>query len=192
MSDWYAEIMVVGCGNPLQTDDGFGPAVISELKKYPLPGHIKVLDAGLAGPHYLFTLMAQSEVPIRKMVIVDIMDFGGEPGQIAKITPDLLPPGSYIDEHSWGLKEPLRVLSERIEISILGCQPECIELSQITNESEASEYWVTDTVRKAIPRAVRLVLDEIGVDYGTTISPQETHHWETGEGTGTPGTTTES
>lgn len=186
MSDWYAEIMVVGCGNPLQTDDGFGPAVISELKKNALPEHVKVLDAGLAGPHYLFTLMAQSEAPIRKMLIVDIMDFGGEPGQIAKITPDLLPPGSYIDEHSWGLKEPLRVLSERIDITIFGCQPESIELSQITNESEECDYWVTDSVRKAIPKAVRLVLDEIGVDYGNTSSPQETHHRETGHETASP------
>ncbi|NYT05551.1 MAG: coenzyme F420-reducing hydrogenase, FrhD protein [Methanomicrobiales archaeon] len=186
MSDWYSEIMVVGCGNPLQTDDGFGPAVVSELKKLALPGNVKVLDAGLAGPHYLFTLMAQSDAPVKKLVIVDILDFGGEPGQIAKITPDLLPPGSYTDDHSWGLKEPLRVLADRVEIVILGCQPECIELSRISNEDEEYEFWVTDTVKKAIPKAVRIVLDEIGVDYGHTISSQETHHGRAaGEADGT-------
>ncbi|KQC04546.1 MAG: coenzyme F420 hydrogenase [Methanoculleus sp. SDB] len=176
MLDWYSENMVVGCGNPLQTDDGFGPAVVSELKKIALPENVKVLDAGLAGPHYLFTLMAQSDAPVRKMVIVDILDFGGEPGQITKVTPDYLSPGSYTDDHSWGLREPLRVLAERMEIVIIGCQPECIELSRISNEDESYEFWVTDTVKKAIPKAVRLVLDEIGVDYGHTISSQKTHH----------------
>ena len=82
MSDWYAENMIIGCGNPLQTDDGFGPAVIAELKKLDLPDNVKVLDAGLAGPHFLFTMIAQSEMPVKKMVIIDIMDFGGNPERL--------------------------------------------------------------------------------------------------------------
>jgi len=175
MLDWYAETMVVGCGNPLQTDDGFGPAVVNELKKLQLPETVKVLDAGLAGPHYLFTLMAQSDAPIKKMVILDILDFGGEPGQISRITPDLLPPGSYTDPHSWGLKEPLQAMKDRINIVIIGCQPENTDISRIENSSDDDEVWVTESVRMAIPRAVQLVLDEIGVDYGTTISHQESN-----------------
>jgi coenzyme F420 hydrogenase subunit delta len=176
MSDWYAEIMIIGCGNPLQTDDGFGPAVIAAMKKLALPEHVKTIDAGLAGPHYLFTMMAQSNAPVKKMVIVDILDFGGEPGQITRITPDLLSPGSYTDPHSWGLKEPLQVLKHRMDIVIFGCQPKSTEISQITDESPDSEYWVTEPVKKAIPRAVHLVLDEIGVENGTTVGPQETHY----------------
>jgi coenzyme F420 hydrogenase subunit delta len=176
MQNWYADYMIIGCGNPLQTDDGFGPAVVSELKKLSLPDNVMVLDAGLGGPHYLFTLIAQSEAPIRKMIIVDIMDFGGEPGQIAKVPPELLPPGSYTDPHSWGLLEPLQQLKDRVDIVIFGCQPQCIDISQLTHASEEDEYWLTDSVRTAIPKAVHLVLDEIGVDYGTTINPQEAHH----------------
>ena len=172
MLDWYAENMIIGCGNPLQTDDGFGPAVISEIKKIKLPDNLKVMDAGLAGPHYLFTLMAQSNSPIKKIVILDSMDFGGEPGQITRMTPDLLPPGSYTDPHSWGLKEPLQVLAGRTEIVIFGCQPESIELSQIENESEDTDFWVTEKVKKAIPKAMRLALAEVGVDYGATIASQ--------------------
>ncbi len=184
MTDWYSEIMVIGCGNPLQTDDGFGPAVIAALKKLDLPDNVKIIDAGLAGPHYLFTLMAQSDVPIRKLVVVDILDFGGEPGQITKISPDFLPAGSYTDEHSWGLKEPLKVLSKRVEIVILGCQPECVDISRISNEQEENDFWVTESVGKAIPRAVHLVLDEIGVENGTAIISQEPHPGETGGGSG--------
>ena len=120
MSDWYAENMIVGCGNPLQTDDGFGPAVIAELKKLSLPDNVKVLDAGLAGPHYLFTLMAQSDIPVKKMVILDIMNFGGEPGEITRVTPDVLSPGAYTDPHSWGLREPLQILAEKTDIVIFG------------------------------------------------------------------------
>jgi coenzyme F420 hydrogenase subunit delta len=172
MSDWYAENMIVGCGNPLQTDDGFGPAVIAELKKLSLPDNVKVLDAGLAGPHYLFTLMAQSDIPVKKMVILDIMNFGGEPGEITRVTPDVLSPGAYTDPHSWGLREPLQVLAERTDIVIFGCQPESIDISQMDNESDEADFWVTESVRKAIPKAMRLALAEVGVDYGTTIASQ--------------------
>jgi coenzyme F420 hydrogenase subunit delta len=49
MLDWYARQMIVGVGNPLYTDDGFGPAVVSELKKLSLPDDLKVLDLGLRG-----------------------------------------------------------------------------------------------------------------------------------------------
>lgn len=176
MSDWYSEIMIIGCGNLLQTDDGFGPAVVAEMKRLSLPENVKLIDAGLAGPHYLFTLMAQSDASLKKMVMIDIIDFGGEAGQITRITPDLLPAGSYTDPHSWGLKEPLQVLKDRMEIVIFGCQPKSTEISQITNESQDSEYWVTEPVKKAIPKAVQLVLKEIGVDYGTTLGPQEAHY----------------
>ncbi len=170
LKDWYAEKMIVGCGNPLQTDDGFGPAVISELKKLSLPDDVMVIDAGLAGPHYLFTLLAQSDAPVEKLVILDCMDFGGEPGEITRITPALLPPGSYTDPHSWGLKEPLHVLSERADVTVIGCQPESIELSRIDNESEDVEFWVTETVKSAIPKAVQIALSEVGVDYGSDIT----------------------
>ena len=172
MSDWYAENMIVGCGNPLQTDDGFGPAVIAELKKLSLPDNVKVLDAGLAGPHYLFTLMAQSDIPVKKMVILDIMNFGGEPGEITRVTPDVLSPGAYTDPHSWGLREPLQILAEKTDIVIFGCQPENIDISQMDNEADEADFWVTESVRKAIPKAMRLALAEVGVDYGTTIASQ--------------------
>ncbi|MGC9435149.1 MAG: coenzyme F420-reducing hydrogenase, FrhD protein [Methanomicrobiales archaeon] len=165
----FREIVVAGCGNPLYADDGFGPAVAEELQKLDLPDHVKVIDAGLGGPHYLFTLMAQSAEPVKQLVIVDIADFGAEPGTLARLRPEDLPPGSYRDVHSWDLVEPLQMLKDRIAITIIGCQPKRVTEPDF-------EIGLTDEVFKAIPRAVRAVLHEIGVDYGTAISHQESHH----------------
>ena len=54
-----AEILVVGCGNILFKDDGFGPAVIDALdefsKEKPLPDNTMTLDAGTGGPHFVFS-----------------------------------------------------------------------------------------------------------------------------------------
>ncbi|WP_269851753.1 hydrogenase maturation protease [Methanosarcina horonobensis] len=52
----YSRIVVAGCGNPLYADDGFGPAVVESLKGFELPENVTVVDAGLGGPHFVFTL----------------------------------------------------------------------------------------------------------------------------------------
>ena len=53
----YPEIVIAGCGNPLFADDGFGPAVIEEMQKLSLPDNVTIVDAGLGGPHFIFTLL---------------------------------------------------------------------------------------------------------------------------------------
>jgi coenzyme F420 hydrogenase subunit delta len=155
----YPEIVIAGCGNPLFADDGFGPAVVEELQKYSLPDNIGVVDAGLGGPHFIFTLLNPEET--KRLIIVDIADFGAEPGTIAKFRIEDLPPGSYRDAHSWDLTEPLERIKDQIDITVIGCQQKYVSDPEM-------EIGISDEVSKAIPKTVQIVLDMIGVDYGTT------------------------
>ena len=68
----YSEIVIAGCGNPLFADDGFGPAVIEEMQNLSLPDNVTIIDAGLGGPHFIFTML-DPEVT-KKLVIIDIAD----------------------------------------------------------------------------------------------------------------------
>jgi len=156
----YPEIVIAGCGNPLFADDGFGPAVVEELQKLTLPDNVKVVDAGLGGPHFVFTLL-DPEVT-KKLVIIDIADFGAEPGSITKLRVEDLPPGSYRDAHSWDLTEPLHRIKDEVDITVIGCQPKIVTDPDM-------EIGLSDEVLDAIPKTVRIVLETIGVDYGTTI-----------------------
>lgn len=156
----YPEIVVVGCGNPLFADDGFGPAVIEELQQHPLPDNVKVVDAGLGGPHFVFTLLDPDST--KRLVIIDIADFGADPGTLRTFRPEELPAGSYRDAHSWDLTEPLERIKDRIDITIVGCQPKRVT-------SPEMEIGLTDEVTNAIPKTVQLVLGLIGVEYGTAI-----------------------
>jgi len=160
----YPEIVIAGCGNPLFADDGFGPAVVEELKKLTLPDNVKVEDAGLGGPHFIFTLL-DPEVT-KRLVIIDIADFGAEPGEITKLRVEDLPPGAYRDAHSWDLAEPLHRLKDDIDITIIGCQPKRVTAPEF-------EIGLSDEIVKAIPKTIQVVLDIIGVDYGTIINLQE-------------------
>jgi len=155
----YPEIVIVGCGNPLFADDGFGPAVAEEMQKLSLPDNVKVEDGGLGAPHFIFTLL-DPEVT-KRLIIVDIADFGAEPGTLAKFRVEDLPPGSYRDAHSWDLTEPLERIKDQIDITVIGCQPKRVSDPEM-------EIGISDEVSKAIPKTVQIVLDMIGVDYGTT------------------------
>ena len=164
----FSEIVIAGCGNPLFADDGFGPAVIEEMQNLSLPDNVTIIDAGLGGPHFIFTLL-NPEVT-KRLIIVDIADFGAEPGQITKFRPEDLPPGAYRDAHSWDLTEPLQRIKDQIDVTIIGVQPARVTAPEF-------ELGLSEELQKAIPKAIRVILETTGVDYGTTIEClQEKHH----------------
>ena len=171
----FQEIVIAGCGNPLFADDGFGPAVIEELEKLQLPDNVAVIDAGLGGPHFIFTLLDPAVT--RKLIIVDIADFGAEPGSIAKFRVEDLPPGAYRDAHSWDLTEPLQRIKDQIEITIIGCQPAKVTAPEF-------ELGLSEELQNVMPKAIRVILETIGVDYGTTIKCLEDRQRGTAESSG--------
>ena len=152
-----AEILVIGCGNILFKDDGFGPAVIEALEEYskekPLPENSMIIDAGTGGPHYVFTLPQETW---KKMIILDIVEFGAEPGTLRKFGVNELPEGSYENVHSWPVTQPLHDLSEICEVLVIGCQPEHVSAPDV-------EMGLTPRVENAIPKAIKMILKEIGV-----------------------------
>jgi coenzyme F420 hydrogenase subunit delta len=172
----YSEIVIAGCGNPLFADDGFGPAVIEEMQDLQLPDNVTIIDAGLGGPHFIFTLL-DPEVT-KKLIIVDCASWSDkEPGTIDILRVRDLPPGAYRDAHSWDLMEPLQRLDDKMDITIIGCQPAKVTFPDM-------DIGLSDEVQKAIPKTIRLILESIGVDYGTTINVQEDRQRGTAESSG--------
>jgi len=159
MDELYPEIVIAGCGNMLFGDDGYGPEVVDRLKELALPDNVKAVDVGLGGPHFCFTML-DNEVT-KKLIIIDIVDFGAEPGTLTKLRVEDLPPGSYRDAHSWDLTEPLNRLKDFVDIMVIGCQPKNVPVSDF-------EIGFSKEVEDAIPRTIQVVLKEIGVNYGNS------------------------
>jgi coenzyme F420 hydrogenase subunit delta len=152
-----AEIMVVGCGNVLFKDDGFGPAVIKALEEYKekhgLPENTMLIDAGTGATHFIFSLPNEKW---KKMIVVDVAQFGAEPGTVKKFTTDELPEGAYENAHSWPVSQPLHELSNQCEVVVIGCQPEYVSAPDV-------ELGLTESVENGIPKAIEMILREIGV-----------------------------
>ncbi len=163
----HSEIVIVGCGNPLFGDDGFGPAVIEEMEKLTLPDNVTIQDGGAGAPHFIFNFL-NPEVT-KKLIVVDIADFNAKPGSISRISGKDLKPGAYIDPHSWDGVDQLCRIKDQIDTTVVLCQP-----SKVLKKGDADvEMGLSEDVNNAIPKAIQVILETIGVDYGTTINIQE-------------------
>lgn len=74
---------VIGIGNILQRDDGMGVHVIKQLEKEELPPAIELVDGGTSTLNMLSYFMDYN-----KIIIVDCLKAGLEPGTIYRIRPE--------------------------------------------------------------------------------------------------------
>ncbi|WP_413824322.1 MULTISPECIES: coenzyme F420-reducing hydrogenase, FrhD protein [unclassified Methanobrevibacter] len=152
---YEAENLVVGCGNVLFKDDGFGPYVIKALeerfKDKDMPEETMFIDAGTSATHYIFSLPDERW---KKIIVIDVVEFGAEPGTLKYFSPFDMPKGKYESAHSWPVEEPLQDLAEKMDVIIVGCQPGEITAPDVV-------MGLSDPVEKAIPEAVEMILKKL-------------------------------
>jgi coenzyme F420 hydrogenase subunit delta len=84
-------ILILGCGNRLFGDDGFGPAVIDHLcSHYEIPDDVYVMDVGTGVRKLLFTLALSERLP-EEILIIDAVDKGRAPGELFEIPLEEIP-----------------------------------------------------------------------------------------------------
>ncbi|MBP2653815.1 MAG: hybD 1 [Firmicutes bacterium] len=147
------KIIVLGIGNILMQDDGFGVRVIEELgRRLRFPDNVELLDGGTLGFELLSFITGAD-----KLLVVDAINGGGLPGTFYRFAGDEVQ--AYFQEkvslHELGIKDVLAVLEmqgENIgEIVVLGVQPESIELG----------LELTPGVAKTIDKVVAAVITEL-------------------------------
>jgi hydrogenase maturation protease len=118
------EILILGVGNPLAGDDGFGVEVVRLLRDHIDLENVEVLDGGAVGIYLLPYLEERSFI-----LVIDAMDFGGTPGQTIRLHADQVPacPGMKVSEHQVTFHEVLaltRLMNIKPrEFLIIGVQP---------------------------------------------------------------------
>lgn len=118
--------LVLGCGNTLFGDDGFGCAVVEYAEKHgDVPDSVCLLDAGTGVRTLLFTVCL-SPVRPRRILIIDAIDVGRTPGDVFEIDP-LAIPAAKLDDfslHQVPTSNLLRELQEScgVEVRVLACQ----------------------------------------------------------------------
>ncbi len=118
--------LVLGVGNALFGDDGFGCAVVEYLESHcQIPDGICLLDVGTGVRKLLFTLCL-SPVRPQQLILVDAIDAGRTPGEIFEIDPCEIPPAKLDDFslHQLPTSNMLRELQETcgVKVRVLACQ----------------------------------------------------------------------
>ena len=151
--------LIVGFGNVLCGDDGFGVEVLQRLARTTLPPYIETLEVGIGGMHFVLRLLDGCAA----VVVVDAMRGGQAPGTLYVLTPCVGHLGSHagepIDPH---LAEPMRALhlAQALgclpgKVTVVGCEPACCDLGM----------GLTAVVHAAVDRAVETICQMV-VDDG--------------------------
>ncbi|MCL2863230.1 MAG: coenzyme F420-reducing hydrogenase, FrhD protein [Methanimicrococcus sp.] len=158
------EVLVLGCGNILLADDGFGFAVIQKLNgmKESNPvlnsDKIGIIDAGTGASHFILSLIDEG-TPLKKIIIADIIDYGLEPGRLTKLYAKDLPdiPKYQIDAHDMPLAGMLTDICSKygVEVVVIGCQYKHMSAPDICME-------LSDEVAASVDEAAEMVIEELG------------------------------
>ena len=119
------EITVLGIGNTILSDEGFGVKVVEHLKKnYDFPENVALIDGGTLGvelQHFI--------VGTKKLLIIDSIDGGVEAGKIFQLRGDeiLKHFTQKISAHEIGIQDILTMLEitdKKIPVvELIGAQP---------------------------------------------------------------------
>ncbi|KPK74793.1 MAG: hypothetical protein AMJ79_13160 [Phycisphaerae bacterium SM23_30] len=154
-------VLILGLGNILLRDEGFGVHVAQQLAQTELPDYVEVIDGGTSSLDVLL-----GEEGVKKLIVVDVLKAGGEPGAIYRLKVDsdhikrlkeLFGPHqrATVSLHQIGLIDALAA-AEKLgnapqEIVIIGIEPKEIEW----------KLELTDVLKKQVTQVINLVLEEV-------------------------------
>jgi len=147
------KVTVLGVGNLLLQDEGIGVHVVHELTKskmdYP---NLEIIDAGTSPE-----LMASLDGDIDKLIIVDAVKGGDEPGTIYRFGSDDVDvdSASPISLHEMGVLQNLKLMA------LLNKQPGSTVIIGVEPRTIDYGLELSPEVSAKVPRVIELVLKEI-------------------------------
>jgi hydrogenase maturation protease len=153
--DKPASICVLGIGNVLWADEGFGVRCVEALQqRQEFADHVQLIDGGTQGL-YLVQFVQDADA----LLIFDAIDYGLEPGTLKLVRDDEVPRfmgAKKMSLHQTGFQEVLSLaqLTGKYpkQVLLIGCQPQ-----------ELEDYGgsLRPVVKQAMQEALRLGLEEL-------------------------------
>ncbi|MBU2483326.1 MAG: hydrogenase maturation protease [Proteobacteria bacterium] len=116
----HKRVLVIGCGNVLIGDDGFGPTVIKHLsERSSIPADVGLVDAGTGIRTLLFNIILSESKPER-IIVVDAIDVGKKPGEVFEVSLESIPAVKSDDfsMHQLPTSNMLRELRDECKVAV--------------------------------------------------------------------------
>lgn len=158
------DILVLGIGNVLLTDEGVGVRTLKELeRRFSFPANVELLDGGTAGIELLRHIRNRD-----CLIIIDAMKSGQVPGTIVRVAGEDVPAAfrTRISPHQLGLSDLLAaaMLTDELpkNLILFGVEPESIDIG----------LDLTETVEANLGKLIEAVADELRAA-GCSLVPVE-------------------
>jgi len=159
MDDYSSDVLVLGIGNLLWADEGFGVRCAEALARdYDLPATVRVMDGGTQGL-YLLPYVQQA----KRLIVFDAVDYGLEPGTVKFVEDDEVPRfmgAKKMSLHQTGFQEVIAAAMLTAQcperMFLIGVQPE-----------ELDDYGgsLRDIVKARVPECVAAAVARLA-DWG--------------------------
>jgi len=155
-----SRIMILGVGNVLYSDEGFGIHVANQIEqRYRFPDHVTVVDGGVLGVNLLGVISTADY-----LIVIDVIRNGGRPGSLYRLEGEAIPERIRAKNslHQVDLLEALtlcQALDKVPRTVILGVEPE---------DMETLSLELTPTTRNMVDPVIEQVLaelDRLGATY---------------------------
>jgi hydrogenase maturation protease len=145
-------ILILCCGYPFASDQGFGYHVAKVLEKIQLPENVDFMEIGLHG------CMIPSVIEGKdKMIVIDVFKTKDMPGTVVRLRPEEVPltVDGVTDTSKFHLMETLD------QIKLIGKCPETIFIGVVPKDTRTESEELTQEVKSKIPDVVELIMKEI-------------------------------
>jgi hydrogenase maturation protease len=158
------DIRVLGLGNVLMGDDGFGPYVVEALTAaYEFPPAVSVIDVGTPGLDLAPFLIGADAV-----IVVDTVRSDGPPGTLRSYSRDALlehAPPQRLGPHDPGFAQTL------LTLEFAGLAPRDVRLVGVIPQTTAPCARLSPPVRASVAGAVEAVVCLVRA-YGADVTPR--------------------
>ena len=146
------EILILGVGNLLLSDEGVGVHVANELMKMDLPPGVMVVEGGTEG-FRLLNVITEAD----RLIVVDAVRGGGAPGSIYRFDINEVrncPPGFKTSVHQIGILEVIDLsglIGKTPQTTVIGIEPKSLKMGM----------ELSPEIKAKIPRIIELIQEEL-------------------------------
>jgi len=149
--DKTPDVLVIGLGNMLFSDEGVGVHVAERMIQMELPEGVEVMDGGTIGHDMIFYLQGRT-----KLICVDTVKLGQTPGTIYRFEPQEL---AVMPTEHFSLYE-LKMANALADAELQGRRPEAVLIGVEPGTSQPG-LELSAEVEARVPEVIGKVLEEI-------------------------------
>jgi hydrogenase maturation protease len=151
MPEMKQEILVLGIGNVLLSDEGVGVHAVRMLEHKTYPGHISFLDGGTGGFHLLSVFQQY-----KKIIMIDATLDGNRPGKVSLLKPKYAKDfPQTLSAHDIGLRDLVN------SSALLGFFPEIYLITVSISDDQPLDMELSPQVRQSLTKIEVIVNDLI-------------------------------